>query len=334
MSSEHAFARGARGAHSTATSDPIPDFFIVGHPKSGTTALYQMLSGHPQIYLPHSKELWFFATELQERTPPRPGGTPSTLDEYLGMFHGASPGQRIGEASPFYLWSRTAASRIADVAPGARIVAILREPASFLHSLHMQFIESYIEVESDFRKALSLEEDRRAGRRVPRYTYWPRTLLYSDHVRYVEQLRRYHEVFPPEQVLVLIYEEFRADNEASVRQVLRFLEVDDSRPISQREANPTVRVRSRRLHQAVHALSVGRGPLSHAVKAAVKAVTPRKLRRDTLRSAKRSLLFAEPRPPDERFMLELRRRFRPEVEALSEYLDRDLVTFWGYDSLT
>ena len=38
--------------------------------------------------------------------------------------------------------------------------------------------------------------------------------MYSDHVRYVEQLRRYHDVFPPEQVLVLIYDDFRADNDA------------------------------------------------------------------------------------------------------------------------
>ena len=50
----------------------LPDFFIVGHSKSGTTALYEMLRQHPQIYLPAAKEPWFFADELHERTPPRP----------------------------------------------------------------------------------------------------------------------------------------------------------------------------------------------------------------------------------------------------------------------
>jgi Sulfotransferase domain len=309
----------------------LPDFFIVGPPKSGTTALYQMLRGHPQVYLPDSKEPWFFATELHERTPPRPAGTPRTLAEYAAWFQGALPGQRVGEASPFYLWSSTAAARIAEVKPEAQIIAILREPASFLHSLHLQLIESYIEVEPDFSKALALERERREGRRIPRHTYWPRVLLYSEHVRYVEQLRRYDAAFTPEQVLVLIYEDFRADNEAGVGHVLRFLGLDDSHPVAPREANPTVRVRSARVHEAVHALSVGRGPVSRQLKAAIKAVTPRRLRREALRSAKRGLLFAEPRPPDARVMLELRRRFRGEVEALSEYLDRDLVTFWGYD---
>jgi hypothetical protein len=330
---ENAPARNALGTGSIAAGEHIPDFFIVGHPKSGTTALHEMLRGHPQIFLPASKEPWFFATELHERTPPRPGGTPRTLDEYVKWFQAARPGQRIGEASPFYLWSRTAAARIADLQPGACIIAILREPASFLHSLHLQFVESYVEVEPDFRKALSLEEDRRRGRHMPRYTYWPQALLYSDHVRYTEQLRRYHDAFSPQQVLVLIYEDFRADNEATVRRVLRFLEVDDSQPIARREANPTVRVRSGTLHRALHALSVGRGPVSVAFKEAMKAVTPRQLRRDLLRSAKRNLLFGEPRPPDEGFMLELRSRFKPEVEALSDYLNRDLATFWGYDGV-
>jgi hypothetical protein len=94
-----------------------------------------------------------------------------------------------------------------------------------------------------------------------------------------------------------------------------------------------VRVRSGRAHEAVHALSVGRGPVSLALKRALKAVTPRDVRRSMLRRAKRRLLFGEPRPADAGLVLELRRRFKGEVEALSEYLGRDLVSFWGYDHL-
>ena len=173
----------------------LPDFFIVGHAKSGTTALYEMLRAHPQIFMPDSKEPWFFAAELLERTPPRPEGTPRTLDEYRAWFAGARPEQRVGEASALYLWSHTAAGAIAEVQPEARIIAILREPASFLRSLHLQFLETYIETEPDFARALALEDARRQGRQVPRHTYWPQALLYSEHVRYVEQLRRYHEAF-------------------------------------------------------------------------------------------------------------------------------------------
>jgi Sulfotransferase family len=311
----------------------LPDFFIVGHAKSGTTALYAMLKSHPQIFMPKGKEPWYFAEELHDRPPPRPEGIASTLEEYAALFAEAGAEQRVGEASALYLWSHTAAPRIAEVCPQARIVAILREPASFLRSLHFQFVEVYVETETDFRTAMGLEEQRRQGREIPRYTYWPQALLYSEHVRYVEQLRRYREHFRAEQMMVLVYDDFRRDNEATVRKVLRFLEVDDTLPFAVTEANPTVRVRSQRMHHLLHALSVGRGPVSVAVKEAVKAVTPARLRRQALYATQRRLLYTEPLAPDEEFMNELRSRFKGEVQAVSEYLDRDLVSLWGYDDV-
>jgi hypothetical protein len=309
----------------------VPDFFIVGHPKCGTTALYEALRRHPQIYMPDGKEPWFFAPELHERTPPRPEGTPGTLEEYLALFAAAQPEQRIGEATAFYLWSKTAASRIAEVQPQARIIAILREPASFLRSLHLQFIQTYVETEPDLRRALALEDQRRRGKSIPRHTYWPRALYYSEYVRYVEQLRRYHDVFASEQMLVLIYDDFRNDNEGTVRAVQRFLDVEDSAPIDVPLANPTVRARSQRLHGLVHAVSVGRGRGSTAVKETVKALTPQPLRRRALYATQRRLVFSEPRPADEELMRELRARFQPEVVKLSEYLERDLIKLWGYE---
>jgi hypothetical protein len=310
----------------------VPDFFIVGHHKSGTTALYEMLRHHPQIYMPDLKEPWFFASDLSLRTQP-PARLPQTLEQYKALFAAARPGQRTGEATPSYLRSRTAARSIAELRPDARIIAIFREPASFLRSLHLQSVENYAETEVDFGKALALEEPRRRGEAVPREAVRPQELLYSEHVRYVEQLRRYHEVFPREQVLVLIYEDFRADNDATVRRVLRFLDVDDTLAIEVTEANPTVRVRSPRLYEHVRSLYMGRGPLARAVKPAIKAVTPQRLRHRAIYAARHSLLYGDPLPPDQQLMLELRRRFKGEVVALSEYLDRDLVRLWGYDRL-
>src|SRR6266568_3928211 len=90
----------------------VPDFFIVGQHKSGTTALYEMLRRHPQIYMPDMKEPRFFASDLR---------------------------------------SRTAASAIAAAQPGARIIAILREPASFLRSLHLHLLQEGVETHQDFR---------------------------------------------------------------------------------------------------------------------------------------------------------------------------------------
>jgi hypothetical protein len=323
----------------------LPDFFIVGQPKSGTTALYQMLKSHPQIYMSEVKEPYYFACDnpLPERSGDRrwtsleqTGTRAMTLDEYLSLFAAAEADQRVGEASTHYLWWPTAPGRIAAVQPRARIVAILREPASFLRSLHLQLIQNRHETETDFRKALALEGSRREGRNVPPQSTWPRCLLYSDRVRYVEQLRRYEELFGREQMLVLVYDDFRRDNETSVRQVLRFLEVDDTAPLEVVKANPTFTVRSARLNDLSLAAFNGQGPVWGAVKATLKALTPSRLRqpvRRNVRATRRRVALAKPAPPDAALMRELRSLYRPEVVALSEYLDRDLVTLWGYDEL-
>jgi hypothetical protein len=319
-------------AAALASRTPIPDFFIVGHAKCGTTALYEMLRHHPQIFMPELKEPAFFASDLRTRFQRRAAGPlPRTLPDYLALFEAAQPEQHAGEASSLYLWSAAAAREIAELQPDARIIAILREPASFLRSLHFQLLQNHIETQKSLRKAIALEPARRQGKRIPRRSVRPQALLYSERVRYAEQLRRYHAAFPPEQVLVLIYEEFRRDNEATVRKVQRFLGVDDTLPIDTTDANPTVRVRSQQLDDLVHAVSVGHGPLSRAAKGTVKALMPKHLRTSALRLAQRRVVYGKPPPPDEQLMAELRVRFKGEVVALSEYLDRDLVSLWGYD---
>ncbi len=98
-----------------AVQGRVPDFFIVGHHKSGTTALYEMLRRHPEIYMPALKEPRFLASDMRARFPAARGrALPQTLDEYRSLFAGASPQQRAGEATPSYLFSHTAAARIAN----------------------------------------------------------------------------------------------------------------------------------------------------------------------------------------------------------------------------
>ncbi len=323
------------GDHSSnGASGRLPDFFIVGHAKSGTTALYRMLRAHPQIFMPDNKEPWFFASDMRPRFQPRKAGpSPETLEEYSALFAGAREDQRVGEASSSYLWSRTAAEAIAEVQPEARIIAILREPASFLRSLHLQLLQTHVESVQDFSVAIGLESERAQGRQIPRRSHRPQLLRYSEHVRYAEQLRRYHSVFSPEQVLVLIYEEFRADNDATVRRVQSQLGVTPGEPVEVVQANPSVRLRSQTLDDIVHSVSVGRGPAGRAAKGLVKTLTPERLRRRALRVTQQRVVHGAPEQEDEAFMNELRLRFRPEVEALSEYLGRDMVSLWGYDRI-
>jgi hypothetical protein len=320
------------GSPATDVTRTIPDFFIVGHAKTGTTALYEMLRRHPQVFMPDLKEPLYFATDLRMRFQrPSAGALPTELDDYLSLFDDAAPGQVVGEASSSYLWSHDAARLISELQPKAKIIAILREPASFLRSLHLQLLQNHIESEKDLRKALALEPARREGKRIPRRSTRPQALFYSERVKYVEQLRRYEELFPAEQLLVLIYDDFRRQNEETVRRVLRFLDVDDTVEIQTGDANPTVRMRSQQLDELVHRFSVGRGPFSRSVKRAVKALVPARLRRDALRTAQQKVVLAPAEPLDERLTAELKDRYRHEVVALGGHLGRDLVSEWGYD---
>jgi hypothetical protein len=311
----------------------VPDFFVVGHAKCGTTALYEMLKTHPQLYMPSFKETQFLSrgprrrTVRQRRAPQRP----QTLETYLSLFEPAAPGQLTGDGSTEYLRTPSTARRIAELCPDARIIAAFREPVSFLRSFHLQLLEVNLEDQSDLEKALALEQPRRHGQNIPRSCVWPPALQYSQHVHYTEQLREYHEHFPAEQLMVLIYDDFRADNQRVVRDVLRFLGVDAEIELAPSDANPTVRVRSQRPGQLVGALSMGRSPLARAAKRALKAVTSTRLRRAALELVKHLAVDTEPPAPDEQFVGELRARFRQEVVAVSEYLGRDLVSLWGYD---
>jgi sulfotransferase family protein len=305
-----------------ASGRRMPDFFIVGHHKSGTTALYEMLRRHPEIFMPKLKEPRFFATDLRALVPSTPQ-QPDTLEEYLALFDQAGAARMVGEASPSYLRSQVAAEEIARLRPDARIIAILREPASFVRSMHLQLVQEHVETEQDLALAFAHEQIERQGQVVHRY---------SDHIHYVEQLRRYHAAFAPEQVLVLIYDDFRADNEGTVRRVLRFLGVDDTAPIEVIDANPTVRVRSMRVDSAVRRLYAGRNPVSRAARG-VAGLLPAGVRSGALQTVRRRVVYGSPPQPDRELDLALRRRYSSEVQALSEYLERDLVKLWGYEGL-
>src|SRR5436190_8961394 len=95
----------------------MPDFFVIGHAKCGTTALYEMLCKHPQIYMPEykrgaGKEPWYFSRDnpnpqlTDKRSVEFTGRKGMTLQEYLSLFSEAGENQVLGEASTSYIWSR------------------------------------------------------------------------------------------------------------------------------------------------------------------------------------------------------------------------------------
>ncbi len=314
---------------------PRPDFFIIGQSKSGTSAMYHFLRAHPQIFMCSPKEPNYFARDFLR--DPDPGGSfhPHTEAWYLGLFEGAEPGQRCGEASACYIYSREAIPAIRAFNPEAQLIVMLREPVDFLYSYYLQQRKNPItegEDAPDFATALALEPERKAGRHIPPGCLVPELLYYSERIRYAEQLERVYASFPRDQVLVLIYDDFRADNAAVYRQVLAFLGVDTAfQPVFQTH-NKGAELRSRRLQRWMRAVTFGEGWAAPA-KRLLTGLIPGPVRKRAVRAVRDRLVFRPKAGPDPALVDRLKRAYRPEVKKVSELLGRDLVRRWGYDRL-
>lgn len=198
-----------------------PNFFIVGAPRCGTASMYLYLKQHPEIYVSVLKEPQYFGGDLS----PVPHGIRSE-DVYLELFEGANDRPRRGEASVWYLTSLQAPYEIRAFSPDAKILILLREPAQMAYSLHSLYLRTGNESLESFEEALAAEPDRRAGRRVPDGAYFPEGLQYTDAARYAPNVERYRDVFGPENVHCVWFDDFVRDTPEEYRKALEFLGVD------------------------------------------------------------------------------------------------------------
>jgi hypothetical protein len=200
-----------------------PNFFIVGGAKCGTTSLHDYLDQHPQIFLPAHKEPLYFARDLD--VPPE--WCVRDDRRYVELFAKAdASAERLGEASVWYLFSKTAAAEIHAFDPNAKIIIMLRDPIDAMYSLHGQFLWNCNDDILDFELALAAQADRRAGRRIPPEAHIPAALQYTDVMTFYPQVMRYIETFGRENVHVILFDDFATDTAGEYRKVLQFLGVD------------------------------------------------------------------------------------------------------------
>jgi hypothetical protein len=299
-----------------------PNFFLVGAPKSGTTAMVQYLEAHPDIFM-GVKEMHFFGRDLHLRPP----FYRHNLSEYLAEFQGCNGQRRIGEASVWYLFSSQAASEIRAFSPDARIIIMLRDPVEMLYSLYHEFRYLGDEHLPSFKQALWAEPDRRAGQKICRSACFAQGLVYRETARYADQVKRYLDVFGRDRVHVIIYDDLAAHPLRVYQDTLKFLCVEASYgPADFKIINGNKSVRSRALRAVI------KEPLLHSSVAAVRPWLPRKLvlgMRHLGTLAWRLNTQFKKRPSlDARLRAELRAEFAPEIERLSELLGRDL-THWS-----
>lgn len=206
----------------------FPNFFIVGAPKCGTTALSQYLGENTQIFLSSIKEPHFFAKDFLKFRP----YYVRTEREYLNLFKGVT-GEHlaIGEASVWYLYSTVAIENIYKFNPNAKIIVMLRNPIEVVYSLHSQFLFSMVEDVSYFEQAWRLQNARKVGKHIPKNArksdHSPKLLQYGQVGKFGEQLKRLFNIFPPEQIKVILFEDFVESTQVVYQETLAFLEVPD-----------------------------------------------------------------------------------------------------------
>jgi len=293
-----------------------PNFFILGAPKCGTTSMYEYLRQHPDIFMPDVKEPHFFGRDFTH--PPHR----CIRDEatYFGLFADAGNAKRVGEGSVWYLYSKQAAREIHEFDATVRLLVMLRNPVDMLWSLHAQYLRNCNEEIVDFEEALAAEPDRREGRRIPKGAHFAPGLLYREAVTFSPQLRRYFEYFPRKQVHVIIFDDLKRDPARVYRDTLSFLDVDTEFVADFDVFNPTGRIQHWPLQRYVKT-----HPTFHRF---IMMVTPQALRR-WFGETMRPLTSPIPRPEsmDAELRARLQAEFAPEVEELSQLLNRDL-SYW------
>jgi len=219
----------------------LPNFFIVGAPKAGTTSLYHYLDQHPQVYMSPIKEPHFFAEEIREEAfdvearreiarnndglreflagpmrEKRFSGIITNWEDYCRLFANAGNESALGEASVCYLWSPTAPERIAQRVPNAKILVMLRDPAERAFSQYLHGVATGA-IRWSFREHIQRNLRHRSGEFCVHYPF-------IEFGLYSEQLRRYLDRFG-KNVWVGFHEDF-TDRPGEVYQgICRFLGV-------------------------------------------------------------------------------------------------------------
>jgi Sulfotransferase domain len=210
----------------TAAARPLPDFLILGAQKAGTTALYAYLREHPALTGPAWKEVSFFDRHFWRGEAWYRGNFPNKL--YLRAVRArAGVDAIVGEASPSYVFHPQAPERVAAFAPAARLIVLVRNPVDRALS-HYHHEVALGREPLPFEQALDDEAIRMEGElermRDPRYfshAWW--NFTYQGRGRYAEQLERWLEHFPHEQLLVIPSEDLLQRPRETYAHVLDFL---------------------------------------------------------------------------------------------------------------
>jgi hypothetical protein len=199
------------------------DFLICGAQKAGTTSLHAYLQRHPELYLPPSKEVHYFDSDdlFVDGSP--------NHELYHAHFKAGKPEQQWGEATPIYMYWKTAIARIFAYNPHIKIIIILRNPIERAYSHwnmeHRRGLENL-----SFYEAIKMEKERCRSSSGGQH----RVYSYCDRGFYSKQISRIKQLFPEGNIMILKSENLREQPRHFLGRICEFLGVTpltDASPI-------------------------------------------------------------------------------------------------------
>lgn len=300
----------------TVSLETPAQFFIVGAPKCGTTAWWSYLANDPDVFLPAVKEVHHYTDDLLDVDHKM-----QDPSYYLTLFREARSGQLVGQAGVFHLYSRNAAANIKRARPDAKIVAMLRNPVDLMYSFHSQLVYSGEEPITDFREALLAETGRKAGRLPVPATNIHGKLFYRDVAMLDVQVHRYLDIFGPDQLHIVIFDDIRADPLAALNATRNFLGLQPLDWLDLAPVNANKEARSKALRD----LFLYRpSPTFRRIGRFIPDQARWKLRQALLR--RNSRVVARP-PLSGELRHQLTLECEPVVERLANIIGRDLGTW-------
>jgi hypothetical protein len=198
----------------------IPNLFIVGAPKCGTTAWARYLGFHPDAFITEVKETSYFADDL-------PGMQWIKSEaQYERLFARGRDRKVVGDPSAAHLFSKVAAANIARYNPDAKILIFLRKQEDYLPALHNHFLTRFEECIEDFETAWRLSGNRPPETVLKSFTE-PRLLDYEALGHFCEQVARYYDHFPADQIRIFRLDDWASDPRSAYLQILEFLGLKD-----------------------------------------------------------------------------------------------------------
>jgi hypothetical protein len=293
----------------------LPNFFIIGAAKSGTTALFDILNQHPEVYFPYQKEPNFFSNEKY-------------YSKGLGWyeqtyFKNAFKYPARGEASPHYIyWSEKTADRIGELdgSKHIKIIALFRDPVKRAYSHYWMLAHRELE-DLPFAEALKVEEERLKLYHDELNEVGSLRYGYFRGGQYASLLQPYLSHFPRENLHFILLDDLQNDFSSTMRDLASFLRIDKNFVFDPTASNPAYVPRNKRLHRFLHYPS---GPIYQVIRAFLKK-TPIQFQYRLRRKIVDINLKPSPNPPmDREVERNLRAGYQIEIELLEKIIGRTL----------